>query len=229
MCETTDGNYIIAGTTTSFGSGGSDIYIIKIDTSGGVIWEKTYGGSGNEQAGTIVLNSTSDYVISGITDSYGSGGYDAYLLKINELGDTIWTRKYGGAQDDYANTLRKTVDGGFVFSGFTYSYGNNMEVYLVKTRADGFAEINEVSEDIFEFSIYPNPCSDILSLSSPVFNNQNILIKISNASGSVVMETNIAKLNRNIIDIDVSYLPSGVYLLSVLFNETQISKKLIIY
>lgn len=149
------------------------------------------------------------------------------MIAIDHDGDTIWTHVYGGLNDDWVNCIRNTSDGGFVMSGY-FDFDVNSEVYLIKTRADGFAEINEVSEDIFEFSIYPNPCSEVLSLSSPVFKNQNTLIKINNASGSNVLEAYIAMSYNSNIDLDVSSLPSGVYLLSVFFNETQISKKLII-
>lgn len=114
-------------------------------------------------------------------------------------------------------------------SGYTDSFTGNMDAYLIKTRADGYAGVNGSLTDIIEFSIFPNPCSEILSLSSPVFKNNNILIKINNTSGSSVLEKYIAMSNSSNIDLDVSSLPSGVYLLSVFFNETQISKKLIIY
>lgn len=104
MCETSDGSYILTGTTASFGAGGYDMYAIKIDTNGGVIWEKTYGGTANDY-GYSSTSTTFGAVIIGETSSFGMVDKDAYMIAINHNGDTIWTHVYGGANDDWVNCI----------------------------------------------------------------------------------------------------------------------------
>src|ERR1043165_9729601 len=103
---TADGNLLIAGTTNSFGAGGSDIYLIKIDTTGALLWQKFYGGAGNESGEDIMIAQDGNYLVTGITSSYGTGLRDTWLLKMNTAGTVIWTKNYGGALDDGGISLR---------------------------------------------------------------------------------------------------------------------------
>ncbi|PCH95984.1 MAG: hypothetical protein COB85_04095 [Bacteroidetes bacterium] len=102
--QTIDGGYIIAGETRSFGSGYSDFYVIKTDLDGDTLWTKTYGGSLSSDYG-VSIQQTSDggYIITGNTGAYGAGQNDAYLIRINSMGDTLWTKTYGGTGQDFGN------------------------------------------------------------------------------------------------------------------------------
>jgi hypothetical protein len=135
---TSDGGYIIAGGTRSFGRGGLDIYLIKTNASGDTLWTRTYGGSGYEEGSSVEQTADGGYIVAGYTDSFGADSADVYLVKTNSAGDTICTRTYGGSGSDEANALGKTSDGGYIIGGWTSSFGaGSRDVYLVRTNASG--------------------------------------------------------------------------------------------
>lgn len=136
--QTTDGGYIIAGETRSFGAGDIDIYLVKTDSQGDEIWTRTYGGANGDWSGSVQQTSDGGYIVVGSTGSSGAGGGDVYLVKTNATGDTLWTRTYGGAQDDGGGSVRQTTDGGYIIAGTTSSFGaGKADIYLIRTNASG--------------------------------------------------------------------------------------------
>jgi len=135
--QTTDGGYIIAGSTTSFGAGRSDVYLVKTDANGNTLWTRAYGGSNYDEAMFVQETTDGGYIIAGSTRSFGAGGWDVYLLKTDANGDTLWTRTYGGSDYDDGWSGQQTADGGYIIAGATESFGAGGDVYLVKTDANG--------------------------------------------------------------------------------------------
>jgi hypothetical protein len=136
--QTSDGGYIIAGDTDSFGAGSYDVYLIKTDASGDTVWTRTYGGTGVDLGGAVQQTSDGGYIFAGMTDSFGAGSYDMYLIRMDASGDTVWTRTYGGAGVEAGGSVQQASDGGYVFTGYTSSFGAGSEdVYLVRTDASG--------------------------------------------------------------------------------------------
>jgi hypothetical protein len=133
--QTQDGGYIVAGFTTSFGNS-SQVYLVKTNASGDTLWTKTYGGAGTDQGYSVKQTTDGGYIIAGFTSTSGNGD-QAYLIKTNASGDTLWTKTYGGVDDDYGWSVQQTSDGGYIVAGYTYSFGNSVQVYLVKTNASG--------------------------------------------------------------------------------------------
>ena len=88
ITPTRDGGYIVAGNTWSFGNGEDDVYLIKIDDNGNKIWQKTYGGSDYDEAYAITPTKDGGYIVAGGTESFGNGGWDVYLIKIDKNGNT---------------------------------------------------------------------------------------------------------------------------------------------
>jgi hypothetical protein len=135
--QTIDGGYIVAGRTWSFGAGApesSNVYLIKTDAQGDTLWTRTYGGEGDDDAYSVALTSDGGYIIAGTTRSFGAGFEDVWLLKTNALGNTLWTRTYGGHLLDRGRAVQPTADGGYIVAGSTREdYG----VYLVKTDSHG--------------------------------------------------------------------------------------------
>jgi len=138
--QTTDGGYIIAGATDSYGAGLYDFYLVKTDASGNKEWEKTFGGSSWDNAYSVRQTTDGGYVIAGTTDSYGAGLYDFYLVKTDASGNIEWENTFGGSGYDEAFCAQQTTDGGYIITGSTSSYGVNVDVYLVKTDASGNKE-----------------------------------------------------------------------------------------
>lgn len=137
VCEGPGGGCIITGYTTSSGFGKEDVYVASIDASGGIVWERTYGGTGSDEGRTIFKTSDGCFVVAGRTDSFGAGQSDVYVLKIDADGDTVWTRAFGGSQYDWAESGCETIDGGYCISGTTGSNSISRDIYLIKLDPAG--------------------------------------------------------------------------------------------
>ncbi|MFO7649872.1 MAG: hypothetical protein R6X13_00825 [bacterium] len=133
-----DSGFIIAGATFSYGSGRPNIYAIRTDAQGDTLWTRTYGGSSEEYAFSVAATADSGFIVCGWTKSFGAGAGDIYLIKLDDAGDTLWTRMYGGAGNDYGHAIRQTPDGGYIVAGSTFSYGaGESDFWLVRTDARG--------------------------------------------------------------------------------------------
>jgi len=143
--QTPDAGYIVRGNTLSFGAGGLDIWVLKTDSEGDTIcdncWARTYGGGGWDGGTGLLRTSDGGYLITGDTWSYGAGGNDAYLIKIDSTGHALWTRTYEAYGYDCANIAQKTFDGGYIMAGWTsissYSPGVT-DVYVIRTDSLGY-------------------------------------------------------------------------------------------
>jgi hypothetical protein len=135
---TTDGGYIITGTTYSFGGGAADIYLVKTNFAGDTLWTKTFGSPLDDSGIWVEQTTDGGYIIAGHTYGFGAGMSDCWVIKTNATGDLVWSQTYGGAENDFANCVKETADGGFVFAGSTRSNGAGYDdVYIVKTNSFG--------------------------------------------------------------------------------------------
>jgi len=136
--HTNDGGYIIAGITYSYGNGGSDIWLIKIDADGNKLWDKTIGGNDFDTAYDVKQTSDSGYVLIGVTVSYGAGERDIYLVKTDSEGNIEWDKTFGGNDYDRGESVQQTPDGGYILIGWTASYGaGEFDFWLIKTDHEG--------------------------------------------------------------------------------------------
>ncbi len=134
--QTPDSGYIAIGTSTSFGDGNLQVYLIKTFPSGNPEWSKVYGGADPEYGYSVEPTRDGGYLCAGTTGSFGNSS-QAYLIKTNAYGDTLWTRTYGLGDCEEARSVRQTPDSGCILAGYTASYGDSEQVYLVKTNAAG--------------------------------------------------------------------------------------------
>jgi uncharacterized delta-60 repeat protein len=138
VIQSSDGGYVIAGYTQSFGAGGYDMYVVKLDSNGNVVWTKTIGGSNSDVANSIVQSSDGGYVVAGETLSFGASGRDIYVVKLDSSGNIVWTKTIGGSWDDFANSVIQSSDGGYVIAGYTQSFGAGWDdIYVVKLDSSG--------------------------------------------------------------------------------------------
>lgn len=136
--ETSDSGYIITGYTTSFGAGNSDVYLVKTDELGNLLWSKTYGGTNLDIGWSVQQTMDGGYIITGETISFASGFSNVYLIKTDINGDSVWTKSFGGTNTELGYSVQQTTDSGYIVTGATYSFGAGLtDVYLVKTDSNG--------------------------------------------------------------------------------------------
>ena len=112
---TKDGGYIAAGMTLSFGAGGVDSWILKLDQGGNIQWQKTYGGSSYDSVYVIQQTLDEGYIMAGSSFSYGTGWYDAWILKLDSSGTIQWQKIYSaGSSISKINSIQQTPDGGYI-------------------------------------------------------------------------------------------------------------------
>lgn len=153
--QTTEGGYVIVAGTAPTGEGSEDIWLIKTDALGDTVWSKTYGGPDIDWSYGVVQTSDGSYIITGVTNSYGAGDFDTYVVRTDSMGDTTWTATYGGAGYDECYEVRQTSDGGYILVGVTGSFGaGENDVYIIRLETDEEPGVEEDSQDssLFELS-----------------------------------------------------------------------------
>jgi hypothetical protein len=185
--ETQDGGYILAGSTNSFGAGGQDILLVRLDAQGGVLWSSTFGGPGSERAEEILIGDEGDIIIFGTTDSFGAGSSDLYLIRANARGEEVWSRTYGGTQEETAGSVTRTGDGGFVLVGTTRSFGSGKrDVYVVKTNSYG--------DQIWE-NHYGGEGNDVAYGVSETTNGDCVIVGTTEGTGSGGWDVYLLRVN----------------------------------
>ncbi|MFZ8804377.1 MAG: Ig-like domain-containing protein, partial [Candidatus Calescibacterium sp.] len=136
--RTSDGGYIIVGQTFSFGAGDGDLLVMKLDSNGNIQWQKTYGGPGHDWAYDVEETQDGGYIVGGGTGSFGAGGWDMWILKLDSYGNVQWQKTYGGWGVKYVHDLAKTSDGGYIVVGGTTSYGaGDRDIWVLKLDSQG--------------------------------------------------------------------------------------------
>jgi hypothetical protein len=137
--ETYDGGFIVAGWTESFGSGGSDVYLVKTDANGNEQWTASYGLLYDEYASAVQQTPDSGYIIAGRFNSFGYGGYDIFVVKFDTGGNPAWASFIGDSLWNVGNSMLQTADGGYVIAGSTMQSALTLNMYLVKIDSVGDA------------------------------------------------------------------------------------------
>jgi len=151
MAETDDGGYVLVGNTSSFGAGGYDVWLVKTDMFGNMVWDKTYGGWKSETAYSVVKTGDGGYALAGWTTSFGAGGYDVWLVKTDASGDMMWNKTYGGLDSDIGVWVIQTDDGGYAITGWTWSLGaGRADFWLIKTDSLGNEQWNETYGGVYD-------------------------------------------------------------------------------
>ncbi|MBM4448804.1 MAG: PKD domain-containing protein [Chloroflexi bacterium] len=203
--QTSDGGYIVAGETGSYGAGIRDFYLVKTDASGNLEWQQTYGGSDVDSARSVQQTADGGYIMAGITLSYGAGYADCYLVKTDASGNMEWQQTFGGSNNDYARAVQQTSDGGYIVAGETGSYGaGKSDFYLVKTDASGNLEWQRTyggSADDYGYSAQQTSDGGYvmagITISYADVNGDFYVVK-TDASGNVEWEKTYGENNDNL-------------------------------
>jgi hypothetical protein len=118
-----NGNIYIAGSTRSFGAGNSDVLLLKYDNSGNLLWARTWGGSSEDWASAVAVDTSGNVYVVGGTNSFTAGWYDAFVLKFDSSGNLIWNRTWGGSSYDVGYDISIDSNGNIYVAAETYSYG----------------------------------------------------------------------------------------------------------
>ncbi|HHF58151.1 MAG TPA: hypothetical protein ENL41_01850, partial [candidate division WOR-3 bacterium] len=129
--------YIIAGWTRLYETRGYDILLLKADLQGKVMWQRNFGGRGDEMALSLVEAADGGYVIAGWTNSTGNGQKDVSLIKTDDNGNIVWHKTLGSGKDEVAYSICRTGGGEYIVAGWTSSFSENKDVYVLKVDRNG--------------------------------------------------------------------------------------------
>ncbi|MCF8308622.1 MAG: T9SS type A sorting domain-containing protein [Bacteroidales bacterium] len=224
--QTSSGEYIITGSTQSFGEGSADVYLIKADAQGNALWSQTFGGISSDVGRSVQQTDSSGYIVTGYTSSFGAGSDDVYLIKTDGQGNSLWSQTFGETGFDFGYSVQQTNDGGYIITGGNQNdvYG---EVYLIKTapNPNGLEDQTNRKEKV---SVYPNPANSELNVQ---FSNSMINItqlSLITTDGRKILNISNPNTKNGTININTSNVGEGLYHLVISSNERTTSKKIII-
>lgn len=207
---TSDGGYLVTGYSNSTDGdvtnnhGLRDVWVVKLDTNGSILWQKTYGGSNDDWGYGALQTSDGVYVVVGAsTSSDGDvggnlGESDTWVIRLDNSGTLLWEKNMGGSLSEYGNSIAKTNDGGYIIASEAYSNdgdvnGNhgNSDFWAVKLQTDPLA----ISDfDLQAIVLYPNPATDYITLQLPF--DTNYSIHINNVLGQQLYKSELrGKIN----------------------------------
>ena len=134
--QTPQGDYLIAGFTTNTIGANYEAYVLKISSVGNVIWSEIFGGANNEGVYTIDFAANGNYVFGGKSEMNSNGQADYLLTEMDTVGNIIWMKNYGGAGYEVAMQIRRTLDNGYILSGYSDSYISNLSYDLLAVKTD---------------------------------------------------------------------------------------------
>lgn len=157
IIELSDGGYVFTGSTNSFESLGTDLYLVKIDAEGNIVWGRNFGGNGIEWGYDLVETPEGDIMCAGFTNSEGNGGYDAYVIKTNSEGNKLWEQTYGGDGWDFGYSIQAMSNGNYLLGGSRTTDDFEVRGWLLS--------IDTAGEVIFDTTLDGNGEETIYSLS----------------------------------------------------------------
>lgn len=246
---TNDGGYIVAGSTASHDGlvtgnhniqyDKKDFWLIKLSSTGGLTWQKCFGGTGDDYAYSVQQTSDGGYIVGGtisptdtnsvdITGFHGNAGTDYWIVKTDGTGNLTWQRALGGHGQEDGRTVAETSDGGYIMVGTELSNDGDVEytddvinghTWVVKLGGNGAG----VEESAFgNLNIYPNPANEVLNITDIP---DGTTVKITDLSGQLISGS---KNTGGELKLDVSAFVNGIYFIEMEHNGSVINKKIIL-
>ena len=257
--QTTDGGFITAGYTksntgdVSFNHGSFDYWVVKLDSAGTLVWQKSLGGSSAELSNSIEQTADDGYIVAGYTASFGGdvtgnhGGTfwgDYWVVKLDGSGTIVWQKCLGGTNDDVATAVQETTAGGFIITGWSESGNGDLtvnyglaDVWVVLLNVP--TTIDPAGDLTFSSRVFPNPATNLITLqlklqkadiAYPGTNSHDATITINNVLGEPLFEKTSPFINGNLdeeIFLDNHFTP-GMYLVKISSGEQHWNKPLMV-
>lgn len=227
IAKTNDGGSIVAGMSSSndgdvTDNHDTDYWVVKLDASGNIQWQKCYGG-GDIDSARDVIEANGGYIITGrssantgdVTENHG--GWDFWTIKIDVSGNLVWQKSFGGTANEEPISIRATPDGGYAVSGYTFSNNGDVtgnhgmsDCWVIKLGADPSLEVSENNTDNL-IKTFPNPTADFVEISST---GKIKTVTLFDESGKLVMNKSYPG-NK----ISIAEYASGMYIMKIIFED----------
>ncbi len=134
-----NGDIIVAGGTNSFGDGLGDVWVLRLDSNGNIKWQKTFGGSSWDEAYAVAIADNGDIIVAGGTNSFGAGGYDVWVLRLDSNGNIKWQKTFGGVRYDWVFDVAIADNGDIIIAGYTGSFSDGLDddVWVLRLDSNG--------------------------------------------------------------------------------------------
>lgn len=203
ITQSGDDGYVFCGATQSFGSGDTDVYLVKSDQQGNEIWSQTFGAAGTQEyCRSVTSTSDGGYILAGYTIRSGTD-HDYFAIKTDADGNDVWIKIIGGDNIDQVYDVQQTSDGGYILIGGTESFAQTLsDMYLVKMDADGnetwFKAYNDQGHEMGR-SVKQTADGGFILVGSTEFaiNQSNILVIKTDSAGTEEWKENIGGAARS--------------------------------
>lgn len=209
--------------------------LLNTDSTGNINWFKQYGGGLNDAFYDINLCKDKGYILTGRKSGNVTTEADKlWLVKVNHIGDTVWSKVYGKQETIYGNGVLQTLDGNFIITGYVAS--NLRNTFVLKTDTlgnlvpyNGIDQIR-INENSAEMRVYPNPFRNFISISFPeemnIMKNTELQLAVIDSQGATVIIQTIKYLGLP-IKLDLSSLNPGIYSITLTCKKFRYQKKVL--
>jgi hypothetical protein len=235
LCPSGDGGFVAAGYLGG-GLGVQDAYVTRVDSNGAILWSNFFGGLNWDWANAVMPASDGGFLLGGQVGSYGAGSWDAWLIKVNSQGDSLWARTYGTIEQEFCTAMIPSGDGGYMLAGYTNRDpfgGWNWQMYLVKVEGTETAVSPEEPMMVGEFVSYPcmpNPFNATTVLSFELRVSGLVNLKVYDTAGRLIktLVNGWRDAGHHQVTFDASDLPSGLYLYRLTSGQNTAAGKMVL-
>jgi len=228
--QTTDGGYIITGYTSTWGAGSSDLWLVRTDDAGTVIWDSYFGGTQWDEGQSVVETWDGGFAVTGYTDTDGpvtAIGYDLWILKTDSAGIEEWEIILDNGNDNYGQALAQTSDNGYIVAGYSWmeaSGADDFDVWLIRLDTEtgiGGGAIPSSYGPVIG-SVFPNPSAGTFCIQCTPGESDELEAAVYGITGLLITHLAPDQLPSPAVrfiwdgrDAAGGNVPSGVYLLRI--------------
>jgi hypothetical protein len=232
VIETEDKGFIISGSTSSFGAGELDAYVVKTDSLGNFEWQKTYGGTGYDE-GRRILKRDNGYLVMGNTDSGVSGEFNYFIIWTNETGDTVQTRTYGDAGEDRCFDLINVGADYFLIAGSDFNdatLGDAALLLIESGNSPSDVNPDPVISGYYLSDAYPNPFNPSTNIQYEISRAGFVSLRVYDILGKevAILANEFKQAGTHNLNFDATGLPSGIYFYTLATNNFIVTKKMML-